>query len=33
MTLLVIALSWAKTKDLFGVDITQSEQNSFNLTI
>ncbi|MFN4188444.1 MAG: MFS transporter [Acinetobacter johnsonii] len=26
MTLLVIALSWAKTKDLFGVDITQSEQ-------
>ena len=26
MTLLVIALSWAKTKDLFGVDITQAEQ-------
>ena len=26
MTLLVVALSWAKTKDLFGVDITQSEQ-------
>ena len=25
MTLLVVALSWAKTKDLFGVDITQSE--------
>lgn len=27
MTLLVVALSWAKTKDLFGVDITQAEQN------
>ena len=26
MTLLVVALSWAKTKDLFGVDITQAEQ-------
>ena len=26
MTLLVVALSWAKTKDLFGVDITQVEQ-------
>lgn len=26
MTLLVIALSWAKTKDLFGVNITQAEQ-------
>lgn len=26
MTLLVVAFSWAKTKDLFGVDITQSEQ-------
>ena len=26
MTLLVIAFSWAKTKDLFGVDITQAEQ-------
>lgn len=26
MTLLVVALSWAKTKDLFGVDITQTEQ-------
>ena len=26
MTLLVIALSWAKTKDLFGVDIPQAEQ-------
>ena len=26
MTLSVIALSWAKTKDLFGVDITQAEQ-------
>ena len=26
MTLLVVALSWAKTKDLFGVDITQDEQ-------
>lgn len=26
MTLLVVALSWTKTKDLFGVDITQSEQ-------
>ncbi len=25
MTLLVVALSWAKTKDLFGVDITQAE--------
>ena len=26
MTLLVVVLSWAKTKDLFGVDITQAEQ-------
>ena len=26
MTLLVVALSWTKTKDLFGVDITQAEQ-------
>lgn len=26
MTLLVVAFSWAKTKDLFGVDITQAEQ-------
>lgn len=26
MTLLVAALSWAKTKELFGVDITQAEQ-------
>ena len=26
MTLLVVALSWAKTKDLFGVNITQAEQ-------
>ena len=26
MTLLVVALSWAKTKDLFGVDIPQAEQ-------
>ncbi|MNY88754.1 Enterobactin exporter EntS [compost metagenome] len=26
MTLLVVALSWAKTKELFGVDITQAEQ-------
>lgn len=26
MTLLVVALSWAKTKDLFGVDIIQAEQ-------
>lgn len=26
MTLLVVALSWAKTKDLFGVDIAQAEQ-------
>ena len=26
MTLLVVALTWAKTKDLFGVDITQAEQ-------
>ena len=26
MTLLVVALSWAKTKDLFGVDITKVEQ-------
>lgn len=26
MTLLVVALSWAKTKGLFGVDITQAEQ-------
>ncbi|MDD0801689.1 MULTISPECIES: MFS transporter [Acinetobacter] len=26
MTLLVVALSWAKTKDIFGVDITQAEQ-------
>ena len=26
MTLLVVALSWAKTKDFFGVDITQVEQ-------
>lgn len=26
MTLLVVAPSWAKTKDLFGVDITQAEQ-------
>lgn len=26
ITLLVVALSWAKTKDLFGVDITQAEQ-------
>lgn len=26
MTLLVVAFSWAKTKDLFGVNITQAEQ-------
>ena len=26
MTLLVVVLSWAKTKDLFGVNITQAEQ-------
>lgn len=26
MTLLVVAFSWSKTKDLFGVDITQAEQ-------
>ena len=26
MTLLVVALTWTKTKDLFGVDITQAEQ-------
>ena len=26
MTLLVVVLSWTKTKDLFGVDITQAEQ-------
>jgi len=26
ITLLVVALSWTKTKDLFGVDITQAEQ-------
>ena len=26
MTLLVVAFSWAKTEDLFGVDITQAEQ-------
>lgn len=29
ITLLVVALSWAKTKDLFGVDITQAEQKYF----
>ena len=26
ITLVVVALSWSKTKDLFGVDITQAEQ-------
>ncbi len=29
MTMAVVVVSWAKTKDLFGIDITQSSDNQF----